>query len=168
GAGLGLVFKANASTGGMDIPALILAKYTSLTTGDATMIVDTLTVLLGILTYGLEPALVGIISVVISSSMINRTILLGAQSAQKVIIISDMNEEIKRYILEDMSRGVTILEGKGAYTNESRQVLMAVVEKKEYPILERTVNAIDPKAFIIVDEVHEIHGSGFTFPDGSL
>lgn len=168
GVGIGMVFRADASTGGMDIPALILAKYTNIKLGDATMLIDALTVLLGIITYGLEPALVGIISVVISGVMINRTVIFGTQSARKVMIISEKHEEIKQYILRDMDRGLTVLEARGGFTNESRPVLMLVIENKEYPALEREVSMVDPKAFIIVDDVHEIRGSGFTFPDGSL
>lgn len=168
GIGVGLVFRADASTGGMDIPALILAKYTQMNSGDAAMIVDALTVFLGVVTYGLEPALVGIISVVISGAMINRTVLIGTQSAKKLMIISEKYEEIKKFILEDMERGLTVLDGHGAYTNVSRPVLMVVIEKKEYPLLERMISSIDPKAFIIVEDVHEIRGSGFTFPDGGL
>ncbi|MEF2608418.1 MAG: YitT family protein [Faecalicoccus sp.] len=168
GFGLGLAFRANASTGGMDIPALILRKFTRMPSGQAVMIIDVLTVSLGIFTYGLQKALVGIITAFISGQVINKTVLLGSQSAKNVMIISSKWEEVQDYLMETMSRGVTVLSGKGGYTAQERPVLMCVLSRKEYPLVEQEVNRIDPAAFMIVSDVNEIHGSGFTFEDGTI
>ena len=100
GFGLGLAFRANASTGGMDIPALILRKYARIPSGQAVMIIDVLTVSLGIFTYGLQKALVGIITAFIAGQVINKTVLLGSQSAKNVMIISSKWEEIQEYLMD--------------------------------------------------------------------
>ena len=168
GFGLGLAFRANASTGGMDIPALILRKYARIPSGQAVMIIDVLTVSLGIFTYGLQKALVGIITAFIAGQVINKTVLLGSQSAKNVMIISSKWEEIQAYLMDTLSRGVTVLSGKGGYTSQERPVLMCVLSRKEYPVVEQEINRIDPAAFMVVSDVNEIHGSGFTFEDGTL
>lgn len=167
GVGLGLVFRVDASTGGMDVPALILHKYTQLSSGDAVMIVDIATVALGIYTYGLVPALIGILSVYISGAAINRTMTLRSQAAKNVMIISDSWQVIKEVLLNEVDRGVTILEGHGGYTGNSRPVLMCVINQKQYPKLEQAVLHKDPHAFIIVNDVQEVKGYGFSYEEDS-
>jgi uncharacterized membrane-anchored protein YitT (DUF2179 family) len=168
GVGLGLVFRQSASTGGMDIPALILHKYARIPQGTSVMIVDSLTILCGLAVYGLNSVLTGLIAVFITSQSINFTQTLGAQSAYNVMVISEKWEEIRTFLLGDIDRGVTILSGKGAYSNTERPVLMCVISTRQYARIESKIAAIDPKAFIIVTNVHEVRGSGFTFKDGSL
>lgn len=168
GLGLGLVFREHASTGGMDIPALIIHKYTRLPQGTSVMIVDSLTILAGLWIYGLNTILTGLIAVFASSWAINRTQTLGAQSAKNVMIISEKWQEIDQFLLEDVSRGVTILDGQGAWSRQPKKVLMCVVSNREYARIESTVGKIDPKAFIIVTDVHEVRGSGFTYKDGTI
>ena len=168
GFGLGLAFRANASTGGMDIPALILRKYAKIPSGQAVMIIDVLTVSLGIFPYGLQKALVGIITAFIAGQVINKTVLLGSQSAKNLMVISSKWDEIRDYLMNTLSRGVTVLSGKGGYTQQDRPVVMCVISRKEYPAVEQAINKIDPAAFMVVSDVNEIHGSGFTFEDGTL
>ena len=162
GVGLGLVFRVNSSTGGMDILALILHKYFKIPEGTSVMIVDGLTVLLGVVTHGLTPALIGIMSVFVCGVAIDKTVMLGMQSAKNVMIISTEWKQIRRILLETVDRGVTILDGSGGYTQAPKPVLMCVIKQKQYPLLESSVLAIDPKAFIIVNDVHQVHGAGFT------
>lgn len=99
GIGLGLVFRVNSSTGGMDILALILHKYLKIPEGTSVMIVDGLTVLLGVVTHGLTPALIGIMSVFVCGVAIDKTVMLGMQSAKNVMII-DRWKQIRRILLE--------------------------------------------------------------------
>lgn len=165
GIGLGIVFRVGASTGGMDILALVLHKYLKIPEGTSVMIVDSLTVLLGVLTYGLTPALIGIMSVFVCGVAIDKTVMLGMQSAKNVMIISNEWKQIRRILLETVDRGVTILDGNGGYTQAMRPVLMCVIKQKQYPLLEASVLEIDPKAFIIVNDVHQVHGAGFTYAD---
>lgn len=167
GAGLGLVFRVNASTGGMDIPALILHKYLRIPQGQSVLIVDSITILCGLFTFGLNPVLTGLIAIMSSTFTINAIQTMGGQSAQNLMIISEKYKEIEDYLLDDLSRGVTILQGKGAWSNENRPVLMCVVHTREYATVQREIGKIDPKAFVIVNNVHEIWGSGFTYKDGT-
>ncbi|MBQ0064605.1 MAG: YitT family protein [Firmicutes bacterium] len=162
GIGLGLAFKAHASTGGMDIPALILHKYAHLKESDAVMLIDGLTIFLGFSTYGLNAALIGILSVFSSGYAINRTVMLGSQTSKNVMIVSSKEEEIRKYILEEVERGATILEGYGAYTMDRHPVLMCAISNKEYPHLEKDIKQIDEKVFMIVTDAYSVHGEGFT------
>ena len=163
GVGLGLCFRVNASTGGMDIPALILHKYTPLSSGDSVAIVDVLTTLLGLMIHGLQPALIGILSVFTSSAAINRTILLGTQKAINCMVISNKWIEVRDYLVNQLGRGVTILDGIGGYSQEYHPVIMCVIKQKHLSILESNIKKIDPSAFIIVNNVNEVHGEGFTY-----
>ncbi|MCR0568809.1 YitT family protein [[Clostridium] innocuum] len=161
GIGLGIVFRAHASTGGMDIPALLLAKYCHLPSGSSVMIVDGCSVLLGILTYGFAPALTGIVSVFLCGKTINQVIKIKTQPALEIEIISDRNTQIQEYILQTIDRGATIVEGYGAYTNTLRSILLCVVSQKQYTELETKIQAIDPQAFLIVKDVYRVRGEGF-------
>lgn len=164
GAGLGLVFRAGASTGGMDVPALILHRYLHVKLDQAVLIVDFLTIMFGLYVYGLNAFLVGVLSVFASSYAINWMSTAGSQPAKNVMIISDKWDEIRAFILDKMDRGVTILSARGGWTSQDRPVLMCVILSKRYSVLEDKVNEIDPEAFIIVTDVHEVRGQGFTRP----
>ena len=168
GAGLGLVFKANASTGGMDIPALIIHKYCGIPINRCVLIVDSLTILFGVSIYGINSLLIGLISVLASSFAINWMSTLGSTAAKNVMIISDKYQEIQEYLLNNTRRGVTIMDARGAWTNQSHPVLMCVVTSRQFPQMEMEINELDPKAFIIVTDVHEVRGSGFTYEDGTI
>lgn len=162
GIGLGIVFRVNASTGGMDIPALILHKVFHIPSGTAVSIIDGLTVILGMATHGLVPALVGILSVFVSGQTINRVVMFGSQSAKEILVISNKWKEIRTYLLQTVDRGVTILEGSGGYTAQSRPVLMCVINKSQYPPIVGRIQEIDPQAFVVTSDVNEVHGPGFT------
>lgn len=163
GIGLGLVFIVDASTGGMDIPALILSKYMKIKSGDCMAMVDGMVVLLGIFTYGFVPALIGIVSVFVMGQAINKTVMMHTQKAKKLIVISDKWEDIRSYLLETIDRGVTILEGKGGYTQKNRPVIMCIISQKQFPLIENEVTQIDPRAFLIISDVNQVSGEGFTY-----
>ncbi|MDH6366609.1 MULTISPECIES: YitT family protein [unclassified Breznakia] len=163
GGGLGFVFRTGASTGGMDIPPLIIHKYTNIPVSRLVLITDALTVLLGMSIHGIEPALIGLISVYVSSLMVEKTMLLGMAEAQNVMIVSDYTDTIIEQIYEQLDRGATIVNAKGAYTREDRYMIMVVILKKQLPLLTRIIEHVDPSAFMIVNNVNEVHGEGFTY-----
>ena len=165
GIGVGCVFRTGASTGGMDIPPLIINKYTHIPLPTLVLIVDALTVLLGAAVYGLQAALTGILSVWVSSYMINKTMMIGGHDARNVMIVSNKHKEIMDRIHEALERGTTILEATGGYSSEKRPVIMAVVAKKQLPELQHLVSHIDPEAFVIVMEANEVQGLGFTYEE---
>lgn len=161
GAGIGLVFRAGASTGGMDIPPLILQKYTKVKVHTWIMIIDGLTILLGMATFGLNSVLIGLISTYSMSKSMNAIQTLGGQQAKQVFIITDKLEEVLEMILETLDRGATLIDGKGGYTNQEKQLIMTILMTKQYAQLEKTVKEIDENAFLIVSDVTEVHGDGF-------
>ena len=156
GFGIGIVYRRNASTGGMDIIPLIVNKYTGIPLHLLLLMVDGFTVLLGVIAYGLQASIYGVISVVLCSFVIDKTILLGAKQVKQVQIISQESERILTKILEDMDRGCTIVESRGGYTNEKRDMLMVVVPINQYQMLINVVHSIDPSAFVIVSDINEI------------
>ncbi len=165
GCGVGLIFRCGASSGGMDIPPLVLHKYTHLPLSTLVLITDALTVLLGVAAYGFQAALVGIISVFLSSVAIDKMLTLGAIKSKNCMIISERYEEMLAFIHQELYRGTTILQGRGGFTKEHRPVIMVVVSKKQYPMLEHEVLRVDPNAFIIVTDTDEVHGLGFTYEE---
>lgn len=162
GFGIGIVYRRNASTGGMDIIPLIINKYTGIPLHILLLLVDGFTVLLGVIAYGLQASIYGVISVVLCSFVIDKTILLGAKQVKQVQIISQESEAILAKILEDMDRGCTIVESRGGYTNEKRDMLMVVVPINQYQTLIDVVHSIDKSAFVIISDINEIRGRGFT------
>lgn len=163
GLGVGLVFRTGSSTGGMDIPPLLMEKYLHIRLAFACMVVDGLTVMLGVTTYSIEAALIGLISVYTSSVMIDKVISFGGQKTKSVMIISEHYEKLLKVISEEIDRGATLLHGEGGYTREDKEVLLVVVENKQYPKLNKLVNEVDDKAFLIVQDAHEVTGNGFTY-----
>ena len=163
GAGLGLVMRCNASTGGMDIPPLVIHKFTGLPLSTLVMCTDGAVVVLGALTYGLEASMIGLLSVFVTGKVIDVILTMGSQGMKQVMIISDHHEEILSEIYANMKRGATLLQGKGGYRRGTKEVIMIVVYKKQYPGVDRIVKHIDPEAFVIVSDVNEVHGEGFTY-----
>ena len=162
GVGVGLVFRTGASTGGMDIPPLIIHKYTHIPLATLVMITDGLTVLLGVATHSIEAALIGIISVWVSSYMVDKTLSFGGQSTKSILIISQYTRQILDEIHRELNRSATILKGIGGYSNEEKEVLLVVILNKQYPHLNKLVTSIDPNAFMIVEDAKEVKGNGFT------
>ena len=161
GIGMGIVFRVGASTGGMDIPPLILGKYTKIKTHVWIFVIDGLTIVLGITTYGLNSALIGLISAYTASKMINAVQTLSGVSTKQVFIITDKIDEVLEEILISIDRGATLLDGYGGYTKEKRKIIMTVLLTDQYAQLEKIVKEIDHEAFLIVSDATEVHGNGF-------
>ncbi len=165
GVGVGLVFRSGASTGGMDIPPLIINKYTGLPLPTLVLITDGLTVCLGVLAYDLEAALIGLVSVYVSSMMINKVITIGGHDAKNVMIISKHYEAIMSAIYTDLNRGATIIEATGGFTGTRKPMIMVVVTKKQLPALKRLISHIDEEAFVVMSDTMEVSGEGFTYQE---
>ena len=161
GVGIGIVFRAGSSTGGMDIPPLILGKYTKIKTHSWMMILDGLTVILGITTFGISAALVGMISVWSMAKMVDSIQTFGGVSTKQVFIITDQIDAVLEMILISIDRGATLLNGEGGYTKKERKIIMTVLHTDQYAKLEKEVKSIDPDAFLIVSDATEVHGHGF-------
>ena len=163
GMGVGMALRTGASTGGMDIPPLIVHKLTHIEIAKLVLITDALTVLLGAFTYGLEAVLIGFVSVWASSVAIDKVLMFGGQQAKAIQIISDQYEQIIERIHSELERGTTLIEAQGGYTHEKRKIVLVVITKNQYPALMEMVTAIDKEAFVIANDTHEGKGFGFSF-----
>lgn len=161
GIGIGLVVKMGASTGGMDIPPLILNKYMGIEVSKAVMFFDAITVLLGLYFYGLEAVLVGLLSVYTTGIAIDKVITFGGAKSKSVQIISKEYQKIMNDIHNELNRGATIIDSVGGYTNETKKLLLVVVSAKEYNKLLNIINKYDGDAFVIVQDATDVHGLGF-------
>ncbi len=169
GIGIGLVMRAGASTGGMDVPPLVANKLTGLKVSTGVIITDGITVLLGIIAYGLDAALIGLISVFASGYAIDKVLSMGAGSnAKSVTIISEKWREIADVVMKDMDRGVTFLKGEGGYQQDEKKVILCVVSSKQYSQLVDIINSIDDRAFTITTDASDMHGEGFTYPSPTI
>ena len=163
GIGIGLVMKAGANTGGTDIAAQIIARYTGISAGDALFIVDGLIIAASAFIFGIESALYAIIVAYITSVAVNKVVLsMGTRYAKSVYIISEKLDPIGEFILEEMGRGGTIMDAKGLYTRKSRPMLMTVIPNQGISELTRAVHRIDPDAFMIIQDTVHVLGEGFT------
>lgn len=162
GLGIGMVFRTGASTGGMDIPPLILHKYTKIELSTLVLVVDAITVLSGFFIYGLEAVLVGLISVYTTSIGISRIMAFPGRSAKAVQIISEDWQAINDRIINELSRGTTLTVAHGGYTMQEKKVIMVVLSNLEYARLIDIINEIDRNAFVIANDTTEVHGEGFS------
>lgn len=167
GLGIGIVISAGGSTGGVDIPTMILSKTLHVKFNTMVMIVDGLTVAMGIVAYDLSAALIGLLSVFVSGYTIGKVLSIGQDASKSVQIISEQWKEITQKISEELDRGSTIFEATGGYQNETKHVVLCVVSVKQYPALIDILHSVDEKAFVITTDASDMHGEGFTWPSPS-
>ena len=162
GVGIGFVMKGGANTGGTDIIAQILHKYTPLSLGTCLITIDAAIIFASVFVFGLESALYAVTTVYITGTVIDKVAIpFRANTAKTVLIVSSKYEEISKQIMEKLDRGVTALSGKGMYTGAERPVLMSVVPNNEIAVLSVMVREIDDKAFVIVQNANLVLGEGF-------
>lgn len=160
GLGLGIVFRSNSSTGGTDLAAQIVTKYTGMSLGASVFIMDGLIVISSAFVFGFEFALYALIGLFTTGKTID-IVQMGIGYSKMAIIISEYEEEVKQGLLTQVDRGVTKFVGYGGYTNHERPVLMCVVGRNEVTKLKQIVQTIDPSAFVIVSNASEVLGEGF-------
>lgn len=162
GIGIGLILKSNASTGGVDILAIVLHEKMNLPVALVLNCID-ISVLVLQMTYN-DPTHViyGIVSVMLSSYMLNQTLIRGTSLIQ-LVVISDAYQEIKNSILHDLDAGATLLTSEKGYTNQASKLVLSIVPYRKLPLIKEKINQIDPYAFIVVSHVDEVGGKGFTF-----
>ncbi len=163
GVGMGLVMRAGSNTGGTDIIAQIIARYTPVALGNALFIVDGIIIFVSAFIFGIENALYSYVISLMISLIIDRVIVpLGTNYAKSVFIISPKINEIGSFILKDLNRSGTIISAKGLFTRGEKDMLMTVVPKKDIAKLTRCVKACDPSAFIIVQDTYHVLGEGYS------
>lgn len=158
--GSAILFNLDASSGGTDIVAMILRKFTSLDIGKALMCSDLIITLLAFVAFGPTVGLFSILGLVIKSLLVDM-VLENINTHKYFHIITTRPEEIETYITGTLHRGATELSGQGAYTHEGRTVLLTVMNRHEAVLLRKHVRQVDPKAFVLIINTGEIVGKGF-------
>ncbi len=160
GLGLGIVFRGNASTGGTDLAAQIITKYTGLTLGTSVVLIDGLIVIAAALVFDIERGLYALIALYVTSKTID-IVQVGFGRSKTAMIITNKQEEVREGILNKIDRGVTKLSAYGGFTDNERPVLMCVVDQREFTKLKQLVKSLDPSAFVVVMDASEVLGEGF-------
>ena len=162
GAGLGLVFARAGSTGGMDIVNKLLnKKYRHIPLGKIMLLTDFIVILISVIVFGsIESALYAVIVIYLSSQLMD-FVIYGSDKGKLIYVFSDFHKEIAVKIFEDVGRGVTYLDGEGAYTGQKKRILICAVRNNEWHRIKKLVYEIDPTAFIIVSDTAEVSGEGF-------
>lgn len=161
GLGLGLIFKSKATSGGTDIVAMIISKYTKLPVGQLLIYVDSAIVLAGLLVFkDWKIPLYSLIVIFITGQVVD-TILQGINYDKTLFIISERYEDIRDKIINDLNRGGTYIKGTGMYNGSEKTIIFTVVNRRELAILQEYIHQVDPKAFVTVINANEILGEGF-------
>ncbi len=162
GLGLGMIFRMKATTGGTDLMATLIHKhFPSITIAWVLFAVDFLVVIAAAIFLGLSQALYAVVALAVSAKLID-LVQEGLNTAKAILIISNHSQEISQRILEEMDRGVTLLSGKGAYTGSEKDVILCVVLRTQIIQVKEITNSFDPAAFVLVADVKEVMGEGFT------
>jgi uncharacterized membrane-anchored protein YitT (DUF2179 family) len=160
GIGYGLVYRARGTSGGSDILARILSHYRGVPMTTSYLVVDTAVILGAGFVFGWKAALYAMIALYVSGLVAEAT-LEGGATVRTAIIVTTEAEAISERVLEELQRGVTILEGTGAYTGAGRPVLYCVISRAEVATLKTIVQEVDPRAFMVIGIAHEALGEGF-------
>lgn len=161
GLGLGLIFKSKATSGGSDIVAMIIAKYTKMPLGQLMIYVDSVIVLVGLVVFAdWKIPLYSWIVIYVTGKTID-IVLQGMSVDKTLFIISDKFVEIRDRIINDLHRGGTYIPGKGMYNGSDKTIIFTVVNRREMALLQEYIHEIDPTAFLTVLEANEILGEGF-------
>lgn len=165
GVGVGLVFRARGTTGGVDIIARLLERRLSYRPGRSILAMNLLVFGAALFSYGPEKVLYAILVAFVGGVALDYALAAGA-GARQALVITDQPAAITQALLSDLGRGVTVLSGQGGYTGEPRAVLICVVARSEISVLTTIVGRIDPRAFVVVGEVQEVLGEGFVSSRG--
>lgn len=164
GIGLGIVFRFGGTTGGVDIIARLVNKYYGWSMGRTMFVFDFFVIGISFFFIGQEKAMYTLVAVFVGARIID-FVQEGAYAAKAATIISDSASNIADAIMNEMERGATLLKGRGGYTGSDKEVLYCVVARSETMRLRAIVRRIDPKAFVVVNDVHDVLGEGFKLMD---
>ena len=161
GLALGIVIRSGASTGGMDIPPLLLHHFFRIPVSASLYVFDFIILSCQTLYNPMERLLYGILLILLTSVVLDKVILMGTTRTE-VKIISPRSQEIAKNILSNVDRGVTLLDAKGGYSQQKQEVILTIISNRELPKIEKLIRNIDPDAFMVVSRVSEVWGRGFS------
>jgi len=161
GFGLGLIFKARATSGGSDIVAMIIGKYTKMPIGQLLIMIDSCVVIVGLIAFrDWRIPLYSWIVIFITGKVID-LVLEGMSYEKSLFIVTDKYEEIRDKIINDLDRGGTLIKGEGMYKGTEKKIIFTNVNRRELSMLQEYINIVDPNAFMTVINANEILGNGF-------
>ena len=161
GLAVGIVIREGASTGGMDIPPLVLNKLMKNPVSVSLYVFDVCILMSQALFTDVEKILYGIVLVCLYTMVIDKLMLMGS-SQTEIKIISEKHEEIRQAIIKEMDRGLTLMHSKGGYLGKETELIFSVISNREVPKMEKMVRRIDPECFMVVNKVSEVSGRGFS------
>lgn len=161
GLGLGLVFRAKSSTGGTSVLVQIFNQLLRIPLGVSTFIIDGAVIFTALLAFNAEIVMYSLISLFIMSRVID-FVQMGFKRNKNVMIISEDPNRLRKEILHTLDRGVTTLHSRGGYKGTESELLMTVIQEREFPILKEMISEIDPNAFVVVMSASEVLGRGFS------
>lgn len=161
GIGFGIVFRTNANTGGLDVVGAVIKKYYSYDIGSVIFVLNGSIVLASVWLFDLKTALFSFVAIYATGEVTNRVVA-GFNREKSILLISPQAAFIASAIMQDVNRGVTFIEGRGAYTGQKKDILFIVVSLTQVSKIKMIANAIDPEAFMIVSDASEVLGRGFT------
>ena len=166
GCGTGLIIKGHATSGGTDIIAMLLTRYTRMRFSRAILLVDSCIIVFGMVVLGdWRLPLYSLVTIFVTTRVID-FIVDGASYDKLLFIISDRNDDIREYILEKMGRGGTFIKSSGMYTGAGREMIFLVVSRSEVSAIKGMIKEIDPQSFVVIVDAHQTYGDGFkAFPD---
>lgn len=159
--GAALIFNEDGSSGGTDVIAMIMKKYTRINVGKALLIADSVVILLCFSAYGTEIGILSLFAIAIRALVVDGAID-NFNSSKFLLIITDKEPEILAFIMHDLKRGASVVnQCVGAYTNNEKKMIISVVDKREAIKLKKKIKEVDPEAFVIVGTSNDIQGDGF-------
>ncbi|MDY4971825.1 MAG: YitT family protein [Lachnospiraceae bacterium] len=161
GISLGIVIRAGASTGGMDIPPLILQKSFRIPVSVSMYVFDVCILLAQAFFRPVENILYGIVLILIYTLVLDKMLLLGS-SRTEIKVISSKADEIRNAIMTQIDRGVTMLDGEGGYLHHKTRIVLSIISNRELPRVEKVIHSIDPESFMVISRVKEVSGRGFS------
>lgn len=161
GTSLALVLRSGASTGGMDIPPLLLHKYWNIPVFVSMYVFDFIILIMQIPFSGVEDVLYGLLSVLFYTVTLDQLMIMGSARTE-VRIVSSQSDKIRRLILAKLDRGVTMADARGGYSGDKQEIVVTVISNRELPRLEEIVHSVDPDCFMVINRVSEVRGRGFT------
>lgn len=160
GIGFGLVYRGRGTSGGSDILARILSSWRGIPVTQSYLITDAVIIFLAGISFSWENALYALVMLYVSG-IAAESISQGSNILRTGLIITTLPDPIKNGIFTRMGRGVTIMDGRGGYSGKEKSILLCVVTRAEIPHLKALTRELDPKAFLIIGQAHEVRGEGF-------
>lgn len=158
--GSGIVFNLNSSTGGTDIVAKILNKYTSINIGKTLLLADFGITVMALLVFGIRTGMYSILGLILKGFIID-LVIESLNISKQFVIVSERPEEVTRFIVKELKRGATVHKGYGAYSKEEKEIITTIISRRQAIRLRRFIKEVDPKAFLSITNTSEIIGKGF-------